>query len=67
MMASIHWRWRASLPKRGGLVFAVGPDQVRLEIVADERFEVPPGETLIAKNDLPGADQVVIALPAGPG
>lgn len=48
-----------------GLILAVRPDQMRLEIVADERFEAAAGETLIAKDDLPSADQVVLAFQQG--
>ena len=55
------------LPKPGRLVFAVGADQVRTQRAGDEGFEVPAGEALVAEDDLPGADQVVVAFQQGPG
>ena len=55
------------LPEPGGLVFAVGADQVRAELAGDEGLEVAAGEALVAEDDLPGADQVVIAFQQGPG
>ena len=52
MMASIHWRCRARLPKRGGWFFAVGPDQVHLEVMGDQGFEVASGESFVTEDDL---------------
>jgi hypothetical protein len=40
----------------GGFVFAVGPDQVRAEVVVDEGLEVVSGEVFVAEDHLPGAD-----------
>ena len=48
------------LAEPGGLVFAVGADQVRVQVAGDEGLEVAPGEALVAEDDLPGADQVVV-------
>ena len=44
----------------GGFIFAVGADQVRAEFAGDEGFEVAPGEALVAEDDLPGADEVMV-------
>jgi hypothetical protein len=46
----------------GGFVLAVGADQVRALVIGDEGFEVAAGEALVAEDDLPGADQVMIAF-----
>jgi hypothetical protein len=53
------------LAEPGGLVFAVGADQVRSQAAGDEGLEVFAGEALVAEDDLPGADQVVTALQQG--
>jgi hypothetical protein len=55
------------LPEPGGLVLAVGPDQVRARLAGDEGLEVPAGEALVPEDDLAGADQVVVAFQQGPG
>src|SRR5271169_6846037 len=55
------------LPEPGGLVFTVGADQVRSQLAGDERLEVTAGEALVAEDDLPGPDQVVIAFQQRPG
>jgi hypothetical protein len=34
---------------------------VRAEFTGDEGLEVPSGEALVAEDDLPGADQVMVA------
>jgi hypothetical protein len=40
---------------------------VCLEVVADECFEVAPGEALVPEDDLPLLDQVVITFEQGLG
>jgi hypothetical protein len=55
------------LTEPGGLVLAVGADQVRAQPGGDEGLKVPPGEALAAEDDLPGADQVMITGQQGLG
>ena len=55
------------LPEPGCLVFAVGADQVRSQLAGDELLEVFPGEALVAEDDLPAADQLVVAFQQGAG
>lgn len=42
------------------LVLAVRADQVRAEVLGDERLERGSGEALVADDDLPGAEQVPV-------
>jgi len=60
MMASIHWRCRASLPNRAGS--SLRSDQLRAQAAGEEVFEVPSGEALVTEDDLTGADQLVVAF-----
>jgi hypothetical protein len=49
------------------LVLAVRADQVRVEVLGDEPFEVAAGETFVPEDDLPGADEVVVVFDQGLG
>jgi hypothetical protein len=51
----------------GRFVLAVGPDQVGAELVVDEGFELGTGEALVADDDLPVADEMVVAFEQGLG
>lgn len=50
----------AEAPEPGCLVFAVGADQVRAEIIGDEGLELAPGEPLVADDYLPRLDEMPI-------
>ena len=52
----------SDLAEPAGFVLAVRTDQVRAEVVGDERFEVFAGEALVSDDDLVGVDQVVVAF-----
>ena len=55
----------AELPEAGFFVLAVRPHQVGAEVLGDEPLEVPAGEALVGEDDLPVADQVVVAAQQG--
>jgi hypothetical protein len=49
------------------LVLAVRSDEVGAEVFGDEPFNVSASEAFIDQDDLPGADEVMVPFPAGPG
>lgn len=57
----------AELPEPGFLVLAVRPHQVGAEVLGDEPLKVQSGETLVGKDELPVADQVVVVVQQGLG
>lgn len=57
----------AELPELGLFVLVVRPHQLRAEVLGNEPFEVPSGEALVGKDDLPVANQVVVVAQQGLG
>lgn len=52
-------------PKPRLLVLAVGPQEMRAEVLGEEPLEVTSGEDLGGEDDLPVRDQMVVVVQQG--